>query len=698
MTPAKAIAKNLDVAVLEAMVEPLMVQVSRIKGTAHTPIPLPVGEAGGLPGAGWSKGEVVELSSGWLPREWCGGGNYQITVTDSSQPPQTFTWQSWWPTSSPEYGPERAPGSPQLALVPPSQPTQPQQQPQVNMPQFPNGLPTLPPGMFAPPAPTYAQPSYYQPQGYYQPPSTPYYGNASAGNAADAERRRAEDRLAQVEAQLRQAQLDAQQRAFDATLERERSAHTQQLQRLEQKIAELATTRVQPTGPTPEVEALKEQNRALTMRLDAEAREREMERRERETRDQIAMLKQGLDQQVAAQRENMAQLLAAQNNNKSDPMLQIMLEQSRNSIAAMERIAGQSNAAIEKMQANMLSPRDIMTITREASASGDQITQKMSTAYTAVLDMQNKVLENAINAQPAGSPVVELVREGVNGVKEMAERYVTTTNRMKQVEAQSNAQVESARSQAQAIQAQAQAAIANANARAAYGQGPALPQPPGQQPGLAGPQNGNGKPSNTNTYEEWKRQREQAEQANVAAPPRETASVAPSPTPNAPPTHHGRTDAQWFGPALAEVIATRQAVNELLAELKKPNPQIAEDAATPANVAKGVSTASMVVQAQNLPIPAMTELLFQGKYEEFAAVLLPNVNEHYHKDLANEIRKLNGEEIAEEVAPGEDDDEDPDNEHEDGSPADDVQDGSATQEAAPPPKKQTIRVINPARA
>lgn len=685
-SPFRSIPKTLDMVALEAMVEPLVVQVSRVKGAAHSPVTMPQGLEGQA-GTGWTKGDVVELNSGWLAREWAGGGNYQITVTDVSTPPQTLTWQSWYPPS--EFGPERAAGSPALVSVP-SQP----QPVQVNtMPAFPNGLPTLPPGMFAAPAPA---PSYYQPQGYYAPQSTPYYGGT---NAADVERRRAEDRLAQVEAQLRQAQLEAQQRAFEAAQERERSAHKEQLQRLEQQIAALGAARAQPIGPSPEFEALKEGNRLLQQRLEAEGREREMERRERETRDQIAMLKQGLDQQVAAMRENMAQLIAAQNNNKSDPMLQVMLEQSRNSIAAMERIAGQSNAAIDKMQANMLSPRDIMTITREASATGDSIAQKMSAAYTGVLDMQNKVLENAINGQPAGSPVVDLVREGVNGVKEMAERYVTTTNRVKQVEAQSNAQVEQARAQATAIQAQANAAIANAQARASYG--PALPQPPNQ--GLAGPQpqnaNTNGKPAPNSAaaYEEWKKQREQQEQATVAPPPRETAGAAPSPVPSAPPTNHGMTDLQWFGPALAEVIATRQAVNEFIIELKKPNPQITEDSGTPANVAKGVAQASMVVQAQNIPIPAMTELLFKGKYEEFAAVLLPNANENYHKDLANEIRKLNGEDVEGEE---EDDDDDSANENDDGSPADDVQDGSTSAAPAsqPPPKKPTIRVINPVRA
>lgn len=693
----KVIPKSLDVAALEAMAEPLTVQVSRIKGNQHTPIPLPVGEEGAPAGTGMSKTEVQEMNGGWLVNNWSGGGLYQFTVTDSSNPPQVLTWQSWWPpTEHPERvpptllsAPRQAPGAPPAPVAQiVSQP-----QPQVtHMPAFPNGLPQVAPGPIAAPtiapSPSYGYQPYAQPyQPMYQPYSQPY---STANAAAEAERRRYEEQLAQMQKQLSDARIESERRNFEAQLERERAANAAAMQRLEAQIAEMGRQMQMAQKPTgnPELEALRAQ-------LENERRERETERRERETRDQMVAMKQSIDAQIVAMREGMQQLVAASANKGMDPMMQVMMEQSRNSIAAMERIANQSNGAIEKFQTFMMRPHDVMALAKESSSGVDAVTQKMANAYGSVMEMQQKVLENAMSLNQGGSPMVDMIREGAAHVKELAERYVTTSNRAKQVEAQSQAAIAHARAQSEAIQAQAQAQIVNAQSRTQMQTAvPAAPPRPAAQPqaGL-----GDAPPTGRAAFEEWKKRHD----SSTAQPekPRETVEpVTPVATPVASNgnTHStSRTDLEWFGPALDEVLKTRHAVSAFFVELQKgAAAKIDQDSATPDRVAHGIGVAAGFIQQNNIPVPAMTELLFAQRYDEFVRVLLPDANENYWNDLVHELRVLNGE-----IDPDDEQEGDPDDgegeQGEDGSPADDVQDGSPAHVARPQP---TIRVIDRSRA
>src|SRR5271163_2909650 len=122
------------------MQEPLTVQVNRIKNGQYSPIPLPLGESGQA-GIGWSKGEVLELNSGWLVKSWSGGGLYEFTVTDATQPsPQTCSWRSWWATTeNPELIPPPLAGGQFGVLASPSSAQQHQQSQLSLMGQFANG-------------------------------------------------------------------------------------------------------------------------------------------------------------------------------------------------------------------------------------------------------------------------------------------------------------------------------------------------------------------------------------------------------------------------------------------------------------------------------------------------------------------------------------------------------------------------------
>ncbi len=694
---------TLDVAALEALIEPFTVQVSRIKNTQHSPIPLPPGEGGEQSGMGWTKGEVLALNSGWLVSSWSGGGQYEISVTDSAQPPQVLKWRPFWnPVEYPERIPPTLVDGSRPGLVTVQSTTQPSSTPQQNVQvpmAFPNGLPQVP-QTFTPapaPQPMYAQPmSYTQP--YYQPPPQPYMGqHAFQAQQAEAERRRMEERLAAAEAQLANARAETLQRQYQIDLERQRAEHAATIQRLEARIAELATAHTK--APNAEFEALREQNRMLQQQAEAERREREMERRERETRDQITMLKQGLDSQLAAMQQRHQELMVASQSNKTDPLIQFMIQQNQNSIAAMERISTQSSLMIKELQPFMMGPRDMMAVARDASSGTDAITNKLAASYQSVIEMQGKVIENAMQLNQGGSPAIDLIREGVNGVKDLAAKYVTSTNRAKQVEAQSQAQVAQAQAQAQAVTAQAQAAITQAQLRAQQPQ-PQIVQAPRPTNGLSGPNNG---AQNANSYEEWQKRR-----GGNDVPPeqaRETVSQQPKPVPtvmpNAASAAHakrlGKTDFEWFGPALGEVQGTRAAVAAFFAKMRKVHnsadepPPIEETDATAENVAKGMVQAAGFVASTQMPVPAITELLFQGRYDDFVVVLLPDATDAYRDDVVLEFRKLNGEVVDE--PDDEDEGEGQGEEHEDGSPSDDVADGSAAK-----PVKPTVRMIRPAGA
>lgn len=710
--------RTLDVAALEGLIEPLTIQVARIKGSQFSPIPLPPGADGGAGGIGWTKGEVIELNSGWLVNHWSGGGEYLITVTDSNQ--QTVTWRPWW---SPQDYPERVPPTlmegaranlqmPATGASPVSQPVQPSPGQVIQMP-----LPTLPPSMFVPtaaPQPMY-QP-HYQP---YQAPQ-PWYGAAPNNPYNNDEKRRMEERLAAAEQQLLNARLEAEKRNFEATLERERAAHRESLARMEQKITEFGMQ--QKAAPNNEIELLKTQ-------LENERREREAERRDREHREAMQAMNQQIQVQIQAMQAQQQTLLAQAQTKGPDPMIQLMMEQNRNSMEAMKEIARQSSTQIEKMQNYMMNPRDMIAMQREAASMSDSVTKKMADAYGSALDMHGRVLEQAMTLNQGGSPVVELIEKGIGNVKDLAERYVTSTNRAKAVEAQAVAAAQQAQAQAQAVQAQANAAIAQAEIRARQMAQAPVPAPvtqPVHQPrsnGLGGTNGANAAiAANANAFEEWKKQRE----SGVETPPkpRETASVAPRPTPveivekvpaqavqvqKAQPAQQARprTDIEWFGPALDEVNRMREAVDSFLVALGNGTAVLDEKAATAENVARSILIAASHIEQHRIPVPAVSELLGQGNLIEFMQLILPKAPEVYHHDVIKAMLVITGQiedpqevenELAEQRAEAasdaeEDEDDDDETDSEDGSPSDNVRDG------APAAKKPTIRVVrSPARA
>jgi hypothetical protein len=634
-------SKIFDPLKLDAMTEPLFVRVEKKKGNVRSMIPLPAGEEGSPQGANFSKEDVRGLEA-WLVTEWSGGGYYAITVSDSTAPnPQKMDWEIYYQPS--EY-PEKVPPTLSAAMSdrPISSP-QPQQQ-QVRLMSngypsaFPNGFPSGLPGQ-----------SFQQPfQGYSVPTTRADYGSgresffaaqaaSQASSQVEAERRRYEDQLRELQAQLaraREEQLAAQHRQElervrseqEARMRVEQVAQNDRFTKLEQLIASMATNNKPVIDPA--IEQLKEQNRILAMQAENEKRERDAERRERELRDQMLRQAEDTRRQIEA-----LTALQAQNANKGlDPLILMMQENARQQVEAAREQARQATTQMSQLQAFMMNPRDIMAMAKESSNGLDQATRSITSTYQDILSMQRQAVEQILQLNnTGGSETIALVKEGLERASSFAERFIGGKTREAVTAQQTQAQLAQANATAMTAQAAAMQAQAAMQANAARQQ---LPQ--GQQvPSNGAPINGAPiKPPPVNQGP-----------TNIAPRPAtdawSTAPVAPLAPEIKVQRHLGRTDQEWFGPILPKVTELREGADRFLDSLKQAPPRLTEDGHVdgiePEQAADLILQATMLVMQQQIPIPAMTDLLGQGRIADFMDTLLPNAPQPYRDEVAQMV-------------------------------------------------------------
>jgi hypothetical protein len=645
----KLAPKTFDDAKLQVMIPPLTVRIEKLRGNQRTPIPMPPGEdPEAAPGTGLSHDDIRGLET-WLVTQWTGGGHYEISVTDSSTPnPLKMTWQPYYNPA--EYA-ERKPPIHSDATAIPSAPQAPQPtQMRGPMTAFPNGFPTY--------GQPFAQP--FQPTAYtpFPPlPAPPPVGGPQWGAyTAEVDKRRQEDELKTLREESARREREAVAAKHEMALAAERQANEQRARAVEAQMADLRNMLAQLSNSinngntkNPEIEALKAAAIESERRADRERAEREAERRAAETRDMIKAMQEGMQRQMEeSRRATEAQLAALRESTRDrgpDPMIALFTEAQRNNSEALKEISRNAQAQITQLQSQMLRPQDILAITTSANQAADANGAKIATAYGGVLEMQTKVMEQALNMAPQGSGVVDVVRDGVNGLKDFAERYV------------------GAKAAEQRVVANAQVSIAQANAMAvaaAHGQqlnGP--PQPaPAEQPVYAPPP-----------------PREQAQLGKPRKPVEGVDGMPPSANKH---KRLGRTDLEWFGPAITEVEALREQVDIYLDAMTKiaadqpvdldakGNPPGASAEAT----VVGILAATQMAMQQGIAIPAMVELLVQGRYADFLDVLIPNATQPYRDHTAQilgaKIAILNGEPADED---DEDEDEDDDEGDEDGDDA-----------------------------
>lgn len=667
MAVQKLQIKKYDEAKLQSMVEPITVRIEKIRGAQRTPINLPPPEDPESPqNGGLTKEDIRNLES-FLATQWSGGGFYEISATDSSQP--TVITMTWQPYYDPQIYPERKPPSPEEAaqgIAPIVQlPINPRGN---NVAAFPNGFPTFQQQIPA----QLSGPAYGTP--YPPMPAAPPIGtNQWQAYSAEIEKRRHEDETRALREENARREREAQETKHAAQLAAERMANEQRARALEAQVSELKNLiagLANNGAKNPEIELLKQQAADARAQADRERAEREAERRNSEMLAMIKATQEATQRQIDESNRRtemlMQQLRELTANKGPDPMIMLFTEMTRTNAEAIKEISRNSKEQITQLQMQMLKPQDILAITTGAHSAADANGAKIASAYSGVLDMQTKVMEQALQMAPQGSGVVDVVRDGVNGLKDFAERYVgakSAENRMA-----SQAQVQVAQAQAHVATVQAAAAVGAPIPGVVY-----APPAPREQSQLAGPD---------------------------VQVPKFDASIPPSNPNDSKIKRRGRTDREWFGPALEEVHGMREQVAMFIDSLRsdppKHNPDGSNLGMSPEQAAMGIIMATQMAVQQGANIPALIDLLMEKRYADFIEVLLPDAPDNYRIDVAQiliaKIARLSGEPTPAEAAAEATADEDEGEKEEDETGDDSEHEAAPVKNGAP-----IARIVKPAQ-
>lgn len=702
--------KAFDDAKLDSMTEPLTVRVERIKQGHRTPIPMPDPEDGGIPGTGMTKDNIRTLEQ-FLVTSWVGGGLYEITVTDSSQPnPISMKWNPHWDLK--QY-PELVPPPLASAVVDntnnnvialPSAPFTPFNRSQMP-PAYPNGFPQV-----------QTQPNYQQQQPYYPPmPPAPQFGSP-AWNAysGEVERRKQDEELRILREESAKREREAIDARHKSELERVRMEAQQKAEssqrEFERRFAELQATIERNSRPSvdPAIEALKEQNRQLAEKAEREAAQRDMDRRDQQMRDLIKTMTDESNRRMeqmmqmfqssSQQQQTMITQLLQAANNKPDAMAQLqpfvtlMQEQSRSNADAIKEVARQQADGLNKMQAFMMNPRDMVALARESQATSDQASERMQRSFDRVFEIQSKAVENVLQMNQGGSQTAEIVGMGIEKSLALAERWVggKTANDKFQLEAQRSV----AESQARAVEANAAVELARSGA--------IVTPPPAPQGQLSGPHVQQAQP--------------QAVMPEIPKVPAIGKSKAANANDTSSVKRLGRTDLEWFGPALIDNVKnTREGVAYFHESAKIGRfDKLKRDADghpmpkgySAPEVVEGLVHAIIMVENTRQQIPGVelppiiTHVLYQERFADFVDLLLPDASEKFRVDVVQgliaAIEKLTNQTAqpkpatvaevtdAQPQADGEDDgddDDDADDDEDDGEDEDPDNDGKPVKPA-----------------
>lgn len=637
-------SKTYDEAKLAAMAAPFNVRIEKINGNTKMPIPLPESEEGVPAGTGWGVEEIRELEQ-WLVTEWAGGGLYEISVTDSSPQPQTMKWQPFWDKKLyPEKTPPPLVNAASAVAPPPPMiafPPQPQQ-PQVsyNMTAFPRGLPQGQ-GQYSP-YPQQQQP--YVQQGYYQPPPMP---NAPMPGTfqwdsyqREVERREQLNKDKERDNELRIAreakermERDALAARHAAELERERLANEARIQGQANQISELRNMiqglasaikeGASSSKASPEIEAMREQQRQTEARLEREQAAREAERRDNTLKESIRVAQEATQRQIEMMQRAMddrvrAMETAAHASKQPDQLLMMFQNSQRESNELAKELSRSQVTQMQALQAYMMNPRDVMAMAKESSASVDSATDRVTRFFGQVIDTQQKVTENLLQMQPGSNGIVDLVGNGMDKIGSLAERYLGG----KQLETQ--------------LAHQGQVQIAEAQARAyAESMRAQQPQPVARDaqptPTPVAPTNGLG---NIPPFVEPQPQQQQTKKPRAA----NAATAKADET-----KRLGKTDSEWFGPLLTNVQDLRVNAHKFIESLAKNPPRLDKQGnpvgMNPEQAAQAIIMAVQQVVQHQVVVPVMMELLFQDRYADFIDVLLPDpvVTQPYRDDVVQTV-------------------------------------------------------------
>lgn len=641
MPPARTqrIKAGIDLPALLKMQEPLTIALVRVRGNNKEPIMLEPREGHHVSNVGWTIAEVQAIDQEVI--DIAGGGVYELQVTDASPDPQSTAWTFVIPVEAyPMKMPRTNPASYAYGVAP--------------QPSPPTGLAGYPSYPHAPVHPMHygaSTPIAAPPPRAATPDPTPAAITMQQelhrrDLAIVEERHRHERELGELR---RQVEANRTPAGLDDRIAAERAAR---------EAAERAAAEARAVAERALAEAQRAAAEAQA-RAEREAAERRAEERQRALEAQIAEDRRRADEKFT---QLMAQMAAiAQRPTGPDPMMMLLIEnQKATAEAAREaaRIAAETerekarvkaetdkevararaeearinsdaqNRLIERvhtmMAPNQMSPMDAARVVKEASQSADQFTKTMVGSMNDMMDIQRNFLANMMQMAPQG--------EGVAG------RIVSAIENVAQTVTQSQAQV-----------AAAQAHAASVAQRAASWQ----PPPPVAPTGAAAPPpveaasgglNGtNGAPSNDAAPEP------QA-QPVVDAPPA-TTSDDPGPVRN------GKTDAQWFGPALPDIQRLREGVTKYLVEVTREEvtidqpkkgepPTVVDDAGkavgvSPLLAAQVILMSAAMIEQNKVPgVEAFEYFWKQQMYPALVDVMIPDAPPAYRTDVLRFMHRL----------------------------------------------------------
>lgn len=662
MPPAKAPPPKFDQAKFQQMIEPFTVRVERIEGNRKEPIGLPTKDGYAVGGPGWTSDEVMALEQ-WIVKDWSGGGTYLFQITDSNNPAQTMEWTAVF-----NY-PKRVP--PQLVDT-----AQPIPQPIPQQPSFGGGAPWpppppqpwqqygMPPAPPPPPQPTWANPYGFNPYGGYPNP----YGFPPQFPPPAATAVKPKDELDALKLENEKLRLAQQEERHQTQMRQQEEQHRREMEAIRAEMRNIATaTTAKPAESEElrtlrlqmerereerqrvereasearhraELEAIKAQITAkpavdpelaaMRAKMEADERRREDDRRHEEARRQQERDTQRLQDELRAMREA---------PKGPDPTMMMIVEQMKqNNEAAKEaarinaerdREIARANAdALRELKTQMVHPAEMFRMVRDASSGQDQIITSTVSTLNSVFNTAQQWM-NSVMQQMGGqgeSPVYRLLEGGMQQVETMAKRWMET--RTQRDVAQANAQREHAKAAAEQAKAFSAAHMpAWQPPPPVAGAAAGTPQPQAQ------PRNGNGNGLN---------------------------GADAKPAPKGKMRNGGKTDEEWFGPALPDVEALRQVALQYQenALAKRLGPNGHPEGLGPDQAAMFIVQAAHTIAEQKIDgVLAFDKLYAQEMYPALVDVLLPDLMQGYRDDVVKFIFKvLNGEPLEGEAVKVED--------------------------------------------
>lgn len=650
MAPPKTPPK-FDQAKLQQMNSPFTVRVERMEGNRREPISLPPKEGYNVGGPGWEYDEVLGLE-GWISKEWSGGGTYVFSITDSSSPPQTMEWTGLFPYPK-KVPPTMSDMAPAPVVQQPSAPGY-----QIWPPPAPQPWGAPAPQPMPGPLPwasnTHSFNPYYNPYGGvfggYAPPFPPP-ASAVAKPKDELDQLKLENeklRLAQQE-ERHQTQMRAQEEQHRRDMEairtemrnmaakpqgdsddvkqmRERlEREREDRQRMEREAAE-ARHRAELESIKARIDAKPAVDPAiaeLKAQRDADERRREEDRRREDDRRAHEREMQLLQEQVRALRDQ---------PKGPDPMMMMMIEQMKqNNEAAKEQarinserdreIARANADALRELKTQMVHPAEMFRMVRDASSGQDQIITSTVSTLNSVFNTAQQWMNSVMQQMGGGgeSPAYRLIEGGMQQVEQMVKRWMET--KAQRDVAQSQAQREAAK----AATAQAQAFTAS---HVPQPQPPPPTPAPGWQtpPPVTQPTQAQGQPANGNG-------------SNGAG----LAGAAPA-APTSKMRNGGKTDEQWFGPALKDVAALRAEAMKFEQNAKAKPPKLDDKGIPigtgPDQAAGFIIQAAALIRQQNIEILAFTKLFEQQMYANLVDIIFPDSDPGYRADVVRFLHQL----------------------------------------------------------